>query len=52
MIADELRRQCDTFIDLATLAQKIGRDPALRQDRDGVVDLQQKRPQGRAGGKG
>jgi len=27
MIADELRRQADTFIDLKTLQTKIGRDP-------------------------
>ena len=33
MIADELRRQADEFIDLNTLAQKIGRDPAERMQR-------------------
>ena len=33
MIADELRRQADHFIDLATLQQKIGRDPADRAHR-------------------
>ena len=33
MIADELRRQADNFIDLVTLQQKIGRDPAERQQR-------------------
>lgn len=33
MVADELRRQADEFIDLATLMQKIGRDPAERPDR-------------------
>jgi uncharacterized LabA/DUF88 family protein len=33
MIADELRRQADHFIDLAELIQKIGRDPAERQQR-------------------
>src|ERR1700731_252227 len=33
MVADELRRQADDFIDLAHLAQKIGRDPAERIDR-------------------
>ena len=33
MIADELRRQADHFIDLATLQQKIGRDPAERAQR-------------------
>ena len=33
MIADELRRQCDEFIDLANIATKIGRDPELRAER-------------------
>ncbi|PTW61316.1 uncharacterized LabA/DUF88 family protein [Breoghania corrubedonensis] len=33
MIADDLRRQADHFIDLNTLANKIGRDPAERQQR-------------------
>jgi uncharacterized LabA/DUF88 family protein len=33
MIADELRRQADHFIDLATLKPKIGRDPAERAQR-------------------
>jgi uncharacterized LabA/DUF88 family protein len=32
MIADELRRQADTFIDLRGLQSKIGRDPATRSD--------------------
>src|ERR1700753_1100234 len=30
MIADELRRQADVFIDLATLQSKVGRDPSER----------------------
>ena len=30
MIADELRRQADTFTDLSELRPKIGRDPAER----------------------
>jgi uncharacterized LabA/DUF88 family protein len=30
MIADELRRQADAFIDLVTLKPKIGRDPSER----------------------
>ncbi len=34
MIADELRRQVDEFIDLAHLAQRIGRDPSERPARD------------------
>lgn len=33
MIADELRRQADEFIDLMQLAPKIGRDPAERTQR-------------------
>ena len=35
MIADELRRQADEFIDLIHLAPKVGRDPAERQQRFG-----------------
>ncbi len=39
MIADELRRQADEFIDLVSLVSKIGRDPGERvqryQDRRG-----------------
>ena len=30
MVADELRRQADVFIDLATLQAKVGRDPSER----------------------
>lgn len=33
MVADELRRQADHFIDLATLSGKIGRDPHERAPR-------------------
>ena len=33
MIADELRRQCDEFIDLTHLVDKIGRDPEVRAER-------------------
>ncbi|MBS7805739.1 NYN domain-containing protein [Rhizobiales bacterium TNE-4] len=33
MIADELRRQCDEFIDLTLLMDKIGRDPEVRAER-------------------
>ena len=33
MVADELRRQADEFIDLAHLIPKIGRDPADRPAR-------------------
>ena len=34
MVADELRRQADQFIDLDDLAQQICRDPATRTQRD------------------
>ncbi|WP_129271286.1 NYN domain-containing protein [Bradyrhizobium betae] len=30
MVADDLRRQADVFIDLAALKPKVGRDPAVR----------------------
>jgi len=33
MIADELRRQADHFIDIVTLQSKIGRDPSERAHR-------------------
>ncbi len=33
MVADDLRRQCDEFVDLATLMKKIGRDASERTDR-------------------
>ncbi len=33
MIADELRRQADHFIDLASMQQRIGRDPGERAAR-------------------
>jgi uncharacterized LabA/DUF88 family protein len=33
MIADELRRQADHFVDLSTLQQKVGRDPSERASR-------------------
>jgi hypothetical protein len=35
MVADELRRQADEFIDLAQLAPRIGRDPSERAARVG-----------------
>ncbi len=34
MIADDLRRQADQFVDLAELQSKIGRDPAQRPARE------------------
>ncbi len=37
MIADDLRRQADTFIDLVDLQSKIGRDPVERAPRDNAV---------------
>lgn len=33
MIADDLRRQADEFIDLATLGARVGRDPSERTSR-------------------
>jgi uncharacterized LabA/DUF88 family protein len=33
MVADELRRQADTFLDLAELMPRIGRDPGERSTR-------------------
>lgn len=38
MVADELRRQTDVFIDLAELKPKVGRDPA---DRPGSREIRQ-----------
>jgi uncharacterized LabA/DUF88 family protein len=44
MIADELRRQADTFIDLMDLKPKLGRDPserpASREPRHHALHLQ------------
>jgi uncharacterized LabA/DUF88 family protein len=34
MVADELRRQADQFIDLAFLQEEIGRDPSERAQRE------------------
>jgi hypothetical protein len=33
MVADELRRQADIFLDISELQGKIGRDPGERADR-------------------
>jgi uncharacterized LabA/DUF88 family protein len=33
MVADELRRQADIFLDIAELQGKIGRDPGERAER-------------------
>ncbi|OCW57698.1 NYN domain-containing protein [Hoeflea olei] len=38
MIADDLRRQADYFIDLASLKAEIGRDPSERPVRAAVVN--------------
>jgi uncharacterized LabA/DUF88 family protein len=48
MVADELRRQADEFIDLVHLAAKIGRDPGERQDRP--QRYQERRPASMPGG--
>jgi len=46
MVADELRRQADEFIDIVHLASKIGRDAAERSERpkEGRIDAPQRRP--------
>ncbi len=41
MVADELRRQADQFIDLADLEAEIGRDPAERESRRDQFRYQQ-----------
>ncbi len=43
MVADELRRQADEFVDLIHLAAKVGRDPGERVQR-----YQERRPAGAA----
>ncbi|MCP3380823.1 NYN domain-containing protein [Bradyrhizobium sp. CCGUVB4N] len=47
MIADELRRQADIFVDLAELKPKVGRDPA---ERPGSREMRQQPPQFNARG--
>jgi uncharacterized LabA/DUF88 family protein len=42
MVADELRRQADEFVDLVHLVNKIGRDPGDRTDR--LQRFQERRP--------
>lgn len=44
MIADELRRQADEFIDLIHLANRVGRDPGDRSDRPPPARQQERRP--------
>ena len=36
IVADELRRQADQFVDIADLERLICRDPATRVDRGGA----------------
>ena len=45
MVADELRRQADEFLDLSQLASRIGRDPSDRQQRTGSEGGERSRPQ-------
>ena len=45
MVADELRRQADIFIDLAELKPRVGRDPA---ERPGSREMRQQPPQSTA----
>ena len=45
MIADELRRQADIFVDLAELKPRVGRDPA---ERPGSREMRQQPPQSTA----
>ncbi|WP_426610929.1 NYN domain-containing protein [Bradyrhizobium sp. McL0616] len=47
MIADELRRQADIFIDLAELKSRVARDPA---ERPGSREMRQQPPQSTARG--
>lgn len=44
MVADELRRQADEFVDLAHLSKSIGRDPSERADRVARVGAYERRP--------
>ena len=45
MIADELRRQADEFVDLIHLAKKVGRDPSERVERpERFAPRQDRRP--------
>jgi uncharacterized LabA/DUF88 family protein len=44
MVADELRRQADEFIDLVHLISKIGRDPGERAERMQRYQERERRP--------
>jgi hypothetical protein len=50
MIADELRRQADQFMDLVEMQDKIGRDPAERAAREAAREARQ--PHGHGPGHG
>jgi uncharacterized LabA/DUF88 family protein len=45
MVADELRRQADVFLDIVELQSKIGRDPAERPAREGREPRERHTPQ-------
>jgi hypothetical protein len=44
MVADELRRQADQFVDIVELQDKIGRDPGDRSDRAPREPREQREP--------
>ncbi|RFB80630.1 LabA-like NYN domain-containing protein [Methylovirgula sp. 4M-Z18] len=44
MVADELRRQADEFVDLVHLSQRVGRDPGERMERPQQQRYQDRRP--------
>ena len=50
MVADELRRQADEFVDLIHLVNKIGRDPGERAER--LQRFQERRPAAPASAQG
>jgi hypothetical protein len=45
MVADELRRQADEFLDLSQLVARIGRDPSDRPQRAAGENQTGERPQ-------
>jgi hypothetical protein len=45
MVADELRRQADVFLDIVELQPKIGRDPAERAAREAREPRERHTPQ-------
>jgi uncharacterized LabA/DUF88 family protein len=46
MVADELRRQADEFVDLTQMVTRIGRDPGERAERAARQGGEQRRPHG------